>query len=59
MAMSSLGLGGPQPAEVQRMLSAQQRQLASDNAWISERRTRLASAAQALDKAFAQLREER
>jgi argininosuccinate lyase len=59
MVRASLGLGGPQPAEVQRMLSAQRGQLRADSAWIAERQARLASAAQALDKAFTQLREER
>jgi hypothetical protein len=41
------------------MLAAQRGQLISDNAWIAERQRRLAAAAQALDKTFAQLREDR
>jgi len=49
------GVGGPQPAETERMLKAAQQRLDADKAWLSEKRGRLASADAALDKAFAAL----
>jgi hypothetical protein len=41
------------------MLGAQRTQLAADNAWIAERRAKLAAGSNALNRAFAQLREGR
>jgi argininosuccinate lyase len=59
MVHSSRGLGGPQPAEVRRMLEAQRKQLAADQGWIAEREAKLASASARLEEAFGRLREAR
>ena len=56
MVRASLGLGGPQPAEVARMLEAQTKQLAADTAALAARRTRLADASKNLDATFARVR---
>lgn len=52
MVASSLGLGGPQPKEVQRMLAAQKSQLAADRAVLDQRKVKLAAARKLLDTAF-------
>jgi argininosuccinate lyase len=57
MVTSSKGLGGPQPAEVARMLNEAKNHLDADRAWLDATRGKLADAAQKLDQAFAGLRE--
>ncbi|MBB5788743.1 lyase family protein [Jiangella mangrovi] len=49
---SRAGLGGPQPAELARMLDTQRDQLANDAAAVSGHRGRLAAAAEQLEKRF-------
>jgi argininosuccinate lyase len=55
MVNSSQGTGGPQPAEVKRMLQAGTKRVAADRAWASERRERLAQASARLDATFRKL----
>jgi argininosuccinate lyase len=57
MVTASKGLGGPQPAEVARMLDGAKDRLAADRAWLDARRAKLADASEKLDRAFAGLRE--
>jgi argininosuccinate lyase len=49
------GVGGPQPAEAERMLKAAQARLEADKAWLAGQRSKLTQADAALDKAFAAL----
>lgn len=49
------GIGGPQPAETERMLKLAQQRLDADRAWLKQQRDKLANADAALDKAFAAL----
>jgi argininosuccinate lyase len=55
MIAASKGLGGPQPAEVARMLEAARKKLATDQAWVKAARARLADAQAKLDGAFTAL----
>ena len=44
--------GGPQPAEMQRMIAAARDGLAQQDAWISERRDHIETSLQKLDQDF-------
>jgi len=55
MLASSKGLGGPQRAEVVRMLSAQKDKLNQDQAWLQQQRQKLAQASARLDQTFYKL----
>jgi argininosuccinate lyase len=55
MVRTRVGEGGPQPAEVERMLGLARERLKLDRQWIDERRTRLAEADARLNEAFAAL----
>jgi len=47
--------GGPQPAEMQRMLAAADAAVAQQNGWVSEHRARIATALASLDADFRKL----
>jgi argininosuccinate lyase len=55
MVKSRVGIGGPQPAEVERMLAQAQSALKSDKAWMQKTRQGLKDADAKLDAAFRRL----
>jgi len=55
MVGASQGLGGPQPAEVARMIAGQATSLQGDRGWLDDQRRKLKDASAALDAAFAAL----
>lgn len=55
MLASSKGLGGPQRAEVVRMLGVEKEKLTKDAAWLQQQRQKLAKASANLDQVFYKL----
>jgi argininosuccinate lyase len=55
MVFGRKGIGGPQLAEVSRMLSAERERVAAELAWLKDRSDHLSRAEAALDRAFAAL----
>jgi argininosuccinate lyase len=55
MVFGRRGIGGPQLAEINRMLSNERTDAASDRTWLNERGDHLARAEASLDQAFAVL----
>lgn len=55
MVRTRVGLGGPQPEEVSRMLVEAQKKLTADQAWANAKRVQLANADAQLNNEFAKL----
>ena len=55
MVKTRVGTGGPQPTEVQRMLTQAKETLARDRTWLRERRDRITESQRTLDAAFQKL----
>jgi argininosuccinate lyase len=55
MVKTRVGIGGPQPAEVQRMLAEARTTLQGDQNWMRQARQRIHDADTRLDQAFGQL----
>ncbi|RYF83617.1 MAG: argininosuccinate lyase [Comamonadaceae bacterium] len=55
MVRTRTGTGGPQPAEVRRMLAASSAALVRDQAWVQARRARLIEAQAQLNRSFLEL----
>jgi argininosuccinate lyase len=56
MVRASLGTGGPQPAEIARMMATQRKQLEADQVSVREQRSKLQAAAESLNSAFDKVR---
>ncbi len=52
MVFGRKGLGGPQPAEVNRMLAQERIEVTADRAWLRDRQTHVSTALAGLEKAF-------
>jgi argininosuccinate lyase len=52
---SRRGIGGPQPAETERMLAGHRARVADLEAWLGGERARLRAADEARNRAFARL----
>lgn len=55
MVRTRVGIGGPQPEEVKRMLGLARGTLAADKAWLDERNAKLVEAQAKLNKSFNKL----